>query len=115
MPDRAATLAEAARLRSLAERYAPGRVRFEGAVPNERIGALFNAACSASTTLSVTVNHLGRFQAAGLVCLELFFAQGSPLSWLSVMVVAGVLLSASLLEAAARWRKLSAFISRIAA
>lgn len=58
-----------ARLRGLADRHAPGRVIFEGAVPNEQVGALFNAACAFAL-----VSHRESF---GMVFSEALLA-GAP-------------------------------------
>jgi hypothetical protein len=50
---------------------------------------LFWLACRASTTLSLTDNHLGRFSAAGVGVSFAILAQVSPSFWLSLLVVAG--------------------------
>ena len=60
------------------------------------------AACSASTILSLTVNHLGRFWRRRVGLFLGFLAQFSLLLWLSLLVVAGVSARALLLAVAAR-------------
>jgi hypothetical protein len=49
----------------------------------------FEHVCRASTTLSLTDNHLGRFSAAGVGVSFAVLAQVPPSLWLSLLVVAG--------------------------